>query len=198
MHKLKSHSMDLKQVLKTLSDVWMDGFTEGLVDCMWTWWSSDRCFYIGTCSCTWTHCLVQMDSLQRAGRCTWTTWDHHSDGYQGRGTCWGTWMMCYVCCGCLSRWTCCCTWTEPGLLLCLLWMPQQMDCCCTWTLLMLWMLLKFMLCLLQMPQQMDLLLHMDIVKVLLLFCYVIITRLVVEAAVSTISNMCHLCMWCQE
>ena len=41
-----------------------------------------------------------------------------------------------------------------------------------------------------MPQQMDLLLHMDIVIILLLLHYVIITRLVVEAAVLTINDMC--------
>ena len=40
-----------------------------------------------------------------------TPWNHHSDGYWSRHTCWWTSMMCFVHYGCLNRWTCCSTWT---------------------------------------------------------------------------------------
>ena len=61
-----------------------------------------------------------------------------------------------------------------------------------------------------MPQQMDLLFHTDTIRTLCLFamdastdglvvthrhyCYIIYTRLVAEAAVLTINQLCHICV----
>ena len=102
--KLKIPIMD-NNTSVNISDLQMAASTEELVDCTWTWWSSDGCFYIGTCSCTWTHLLVQMNTLRPPFR----------------------------------------------------WIPRQRDSLRT---------LNVVLCLLWMPQQMDMLLHTDRTRIL--------------------------------
>ena len=140
MCTLKIAIMDTKQAFKMPRNL-----IPLLVFQMFRWMLPQRDLWIAH-----EHGGAQMDALQRGlvdphEHTTWfkwmlyrgmhAPWDHHSGGYWGREISWGTWMMWYVCYGCPSRWTCCCTQTKLELHYVHYGCLNKQACCCTWTLL---------------------------------------------------------------